>query len=26
LENVLKLEGILKEFDEWLAIAKDKPK
>jgi len=26
LENALKSKGILKEFDEWFAIAKDRSK
>ena len=26
LENALKSKGIYKEFDEWLATAKDRPK
>ena len=26
LDNALKSKGIFKEFDEWIAIAKDRPK
>jgi esterase/lipase superfamily enzyme len=26
LENALKSKGISKDFDEWIAVAKDRPK